>query len=410
MIFMDKLLYLIVIIGITQATTYSQSKDMAEIRNDGIQVPVVDHDAVINPVRGLLVYDNITDSYWYHDGGQWWNVGSKSTQLIDADGDTGVGVEQFADADEITFDVRGRTALELREIPGISSIIQFRTPEFNSGNIFFGNNAGEKIDSINGAYGSDNTVIGMDAGSNLTTGSSNTIIGFKAGEQTQSSISNTLIGTGAGFSNVGSYNTFVGNDSGGLNVAASGNTYLGAGAGFHNKNGVSNVYIGLNTGSANLDGFNTFVGESVAYQLKNGGENTMVGARAADKVISGENNVYLGSRTGENNEGGDRNVFIGYAAGTNYGLSPEPAVSDILAIANNRTTSPLIYGEFNNGFVRINELLQLPPITINIPACNSAIDEGFIYLDGSNLPQKLKVCVKTGAGGASSDWAWQDLN
>lgn len=349
---------------------------MAEIRADGIQIPVVNHTAVNNPVIGMMVYDINSNSYWYYDGGMWQHVGSKSTQLIDDDGDTGIGVEQFPDSDEITFDVKGRTALELRETPGAAEILQFRVPDENHGNLLFGRSSGESIDTT-GGMGNGNTLFGIHAGSALTTGYSNTFLGHGAGEQN--------------------------------NIACC-NTAIGAGAGLSNQTSIGNVYIGFNTGNQNVDGFNTFVGESVAFKHQNGGDNTFVGARAASQTINGSNNVYLGNGTGEHNEGGNSNVFIGFAAGAGYGLSPEPSVSDVLAIANGPTTSPLIYGSFNNKYVKINDILQLPPIpALAGPPCMSSADEGFIYLDGT-VPQKLKVCVRTGTSGLATDWTWQDLN
>lgn len=384
-------MYSILCIGIIHSITFSQSVNMAEIRPDGIQIPVVDHTAINNPVRGMMVYDNNTDSYWYFDGTNWQHVGSKSTQLIDHDGDTAVFVEFFPDSDEITFDVEGRTAFEIREIPGPSNLIQFRLPEDNSGNIFFGNNAGQNISLANGE-GFTNTVFGMNAGSLLTDASFNLFVGTGAGENSTASEGNTFLGALAG----------------NQNQTACCNTAIGSGAGASNQTGIANVYVGFNAGGQNVDGFNTFIGESVAFQHINGGGNTFVGARAANNILNGGLNVYIGSGAGTNNEDGDRNVFIGTDAGSDFGLSPNPAVSDVLAIANSATTSPLIYGEFNNRLVKINDILQLPPIpAASAPTCMSPADEGFIYFEDS-MPQKLKVCVQLAT--PTPSWGWQDLN
>lgn len=387
-------------IGMIHTASISQADDMLELRADGIQIPVVDHNAVINPVRGMMVYDTTTDSYWYFDGTDWQNVGSKSTQLIDDDGDTAIYVDFGSanpDADEITFDVRGRTAFELRETPSSAEILQFRVPDENFRNLFFGRFSGENIDTT-GGLGYSNTIFGISAGPLLSTGSFNLFAGASAGENSTS----------------GDGNTFVGASAGNQNQTACCNTAVGSGAGASNETSIGNVYIGFNSGNQNLDGYNTMVGESVAFQHKNGGDNTFLGARAASQIINGSNNVYLGNGTGEFNEGGEGNVFIGFAAGAGYGLSPEPAVSNVLAIANNPTTSPLVYGDFTNKFVTINDVLRLPvlagpPMMNGNPLmCASAADEGFIYLDGSSLPQKLKVCVKITSGPDS--WDWQDMN
>jgi len=384
-------MYSILFTGIIHSFTFSQSIDMAEIRPDGIQIPIVDHTAVNNPVRGMMVYETTTDSYWYYDGTNWQNVGTKSKRLIDSDEDTAIYVEGFPDSDEITFDVRGRTAFEIREIPGSTNFIQYRIPESNGGNMFFGNSAGSNISTM-GGLGFNNTVLGMDAGSNLSTGTFNLFMGTGAGDRTSTSEGST----------------FVGAIAGNKNETGNSNTAIGAGAGRDNVQGSLNVYVGFNAGAENLDSGNTFIGESVGFQLENGGNNTLMGVRAANQVKNGVDNVYIGAESGANNEGGERNVFIGFTAGSGYGQSPEPAVSDVLAIANNSTTSPLIYGEFNNRLVKINDILQLPPIpAAAAPTCMSPADEGFIYFEDS-MPQKLKVCVQLAT--PTPSWGWQDLN
>lgn len=401
---MKKLAYSFLFIGFFHSFLLAQiNEDMAEIRADGIQIPVVDHLAVNNPVRGMMVFDNTTNSYWYYDGGQWQRVGSKSTQLIDEDGDTGIGVEQFSDSDEITFDVRGRTAFELRETPGAAEIFQFRVPDENFRNLLFGRNSGELIDT-SGGDGFANTLFGIDAGALLSTGSFNLFAGSSAGQQNS---------TGGG-------NTFLGANAGEQNQTACCNTAIGSGAGSSNQTSIGNTYIGFNTGNQNVDGFNTFVGESVAFQHQNGGDNTFIGARVASQIVNGSNNVYLGNGAGEFNEGGVGNIFIGFAAGASYGMPASmsapavPAESNVLVIANDPTTSPLVYGEFINRFVKIHDVLQLPvlagPPQMNGGAltCSSATDVGFIYLDGSSVPQKLKICVQTAA--MPDAWDWQDLN
>ena len=62
--------------------------------------------------------------------------------------------------------------------------------------------------------GSNNVVVGNNAGRALSTGSSNTLVGKSAGQQVTSAIYNTLIGTAAGVNGPGSGNAMVGVNSG----------------------------------------------------------------------------------------------------------------------------------------------------------------------------------------------------
>ncbi|MCK7461966.1 MAG: hypothetical protein MZU84_07870 [Sphingobacterium sp.] len=64
--------------------------------------------------------------------------------------------------------------------------------------------------------------------------------------------------------------------------------------------------------------------------------------------MNGSNNTYLGRNAGFYNQNGSGNVFIGYGAGANE------LGSNRLYIANANTTDPLIYGEFDNSYLKFN--------------------------------------------------------
>ncbi len=110
-----------------------------------------------------------------------------------------------------------------------------------------------------------------------------------------------------------------------------------------------NVFIGDNAGTTNTSGYeNTFIGKDAGFTDLTGYYNTFLGSQAGYSTTTGNKNVYLGVRTGYYNTTGQKNVFIGYDAGKNETGSYK------LYIESSSSTSPLIYGEFDNNRLVIN--------------------------------------------------------
>jgi len=112
----------------------------------------------------------------------------------------------------------------------------------------------------------------------------------------------------------------------------------------------------------------------------------LVGRGAYQLSFQGENNTMIGYQAGRNPSGAtvNRSVFLGYQAGLNE------TNSDRLYISNTNTTTPLIFGAFDNtggtaGRVKINGQLELQTKT---PASASATgtvgeiawDADYIYI------------------------------
>lgn len=93
--------------------------------------------------------------------------------------------------------------------------------------------------------------------------------------------------------------------------------------------------------------FNTGVGYNVGYSLIGGIFNVFLGSLAGYKAL-GSNNVFLGVNAGYENASGDNNVFLGHYAGF-YETG-----SHKLYIATSSTTTPLIYGEFDNALIEFS--------------------------------------------------------
>lgn len=95
-----------------------------------------------------------------------------------------------------------------------------------------------------------NVAVGYQAGYNNSAGQ-NTMVGVNAGTQDSGGNNNTEIGYQAGNSNVqGSQNTIVGASAGGAATNLSGNVFIGYAAGNNENNATGNVLIGYQVGSA----------------------------------------------------------------------------------------------------------------------------------------------------------------
>jgi hypothetical protein len=177
---------------------------------------------------------------------------------------------------------------------------------------------------------------------NLNTGTNNTVAGDSAGSSITTASDNVFIGTGSGFAatSSGSQNTFVG-------------TY----AGFRN-NATSNTAVGIYAfygGSASNSSFdNTCVGNASLFNVTSAYFNTCIGTRTGYNITNGNNNTIVGYSAGENITTGASNVFLGKGAG-----GQETTASNRLYIANTNTTTPLVYGEFDNSLVRFRNVVQI---------------------------------------------------
>jgi len=252
-------------------------------------------------------------------------------------------------------------------------------------NVFIGRSAGYRAINSDG-----NTMISRRAGYE-NENDFNTFIGFEAGTFSDSSNVSVHIGAKAGARSEGDDNIFIGylsgerNDQGGDENVAIGNYTLqqsgnnkaatadskynvavGHNAGKANDKGYNNVFIGKDAGLLNDGGNNnTFLGYTAGNDTDEGIFNTFLDGYAGN--ISGDYNIAVGSESGSGSNGsenvflgedsgkfndGSGNVFIGNEAGWNVPGGPIQNVRNTLVISNNRDEN-LIYGEFDDGFIRV---------------------------------------------------------
>ena len=172
-----------------------------------------------------------------------------------------------------------------------------------------------------------------------------------------SSLANIFIGSSSCFRNSGGVaNVFLGNDTGFENLGGSENTFIGHGAGQDNRNGYFNTFVGRYSGHSNVDGIsNVFIGMDAGGNHVEGNENTYIGTDAGQANATGNANVYIGTRAGANNLDGKDNIFIGFEAGMD-----EPGDGKLfIDLFSNTSDNALIYGEFYNNAVRINNRLGI---------------------------------------------------
>ena len=124
---------------------------------------------------------------------------------------------------------------------------------------------------------------------------------------------------------------------------------MGVGSLAANTTGSNNTAQGYNALNANTEGAqNTAFGEAALTANITGSNNTAIGRNALQNVTSGSQNTAIGLGAGSNNSQGNGNIFIGYMAGS------QETGSNKLYIANSSTSTPLIYGNFEEDSVTLN--------------------------------------------------------
>ena len=214
---------------------------------------------------------------------------------------------------------------------GLSSDAQYNT--------IGGTNAG---DSFSGTDATDNTLIGYNAGTALTTGDGQVLIGSKAGESNTISTGLVAIGFEAGKDNVdGNKNVFIGYKAGNLDDGNGFNTCVGYQAGLNMNGQGENTLIGYNAGKSITTGYGNIcvgnagenittarqsvaVGQYAGVGITTGEKNTCIGY-SANAGNTGEKNTSLGSLTGFSLSSGQNNLLLGYYAGGSS--SPSGAIS-----------------------------------------------------------------------------------
>jgi hypothetical protein len=242
------------------------------------------------------------------------------------DGENNIAVGAFA----MNFDTAGSANIAI----GTYSLYHNKAA---SNNVALGDSALFKngIFSSSGYNASENTAVGNKALKSNTIGYFNTAVGFGALKDNSVGEFNTAIGQGALTSNIGGFQ----------------NTAVGRAALSSNTEGDGNVSIGLKSMSLNELGRANYAGGQFSmFRNLSGDNNVAVGSNSLYFNNTGDNNVAIGAEAGRGsgNLSYSGNVFIGYKSGFSE------TNSNRLYIENSNSSSPLIYGEFDNNLIRIN--------------------------------------------------------
>ena len=175
--------------------------------------------------------------------------------------------------------------------------------------------------------GIGNTLLGANAGEDITSGNRNTFLGGESGKDSAQLNNNTGVGW---FSNncYGSNNTSIGAFSLGGEDGGSGNgnTAVGYGAMRGTTGGIvlANGNTAIGNGALNeiyTGDDNTAVGDFSLNVLTVGSKNTGIGSSALYSVTSGENNVSIGFEAGGTITTGSNNICLGARSDVPSGTS-----------------------------------------------------------------------------------------
>ncbi len=239
-------------------------------------------------------------------------AGFDGSQLVTADNSIAIGETTFTTADNqvvignvLVDETNLRGLLQLTGFqdttvaanapavsiidPAGSSAFEIIAHTFLSGNMFIGSNGtGSSITD-----GVQNTVFGKGAGASITggvgpLGSDNTLVGFNAGTAITTAVSNMLFGSSVGVNlTTGSNNTLIGVQTGSLLVSGGSNTCIGDSSGRDITITDDNTLIGK---SAGLQIAGTGAGEAEA--------NSCFGTHSGRAITTGSGNVFAGYFSG----------------------------------------------------------------------------------------------------------------
>ncbi|MBE9575491.1 tail fiber domain-containing protein [Flavobacterium proteolyticum] len=200
-----------------------------------------------------------------------------------------------------------------------------------------------------------NLALGNNALRYNTSGSNNVALGLNSLEDNTTGVYNTGVGNSTLKDNInGVDNVAIGNATLQLNVSGSSNTSVGTRSMFYNTTGNSNTALGFNALFRNTSGVgNIGIGFSTLVNNTIGNRNIAIGSQALFNNDNGAYNITIGSEALYNNISGSDNIAIGYQAGYNE------IGSNKLYIENSNSSTPLIYGEFDNDIIKINGVVKV---------------------------------------------------
>ncbi|MEP7166015.1 MAG: tail fiber domain-containing protein, partial [Ferruginibacter sp.] len=295
--------------------------------NKGILVPrtsSISRLAILNPAKGLMLYDTTTSSFWFHNGTVWAQIGTAANGWsLTGNAGTNLASDFLGTTDNLPlrFKTNNTWSGELNPI---------------TGNVYLGLKAGEQTN-----MGYSNVAIGVGAlrlntsQTNLVAIGDSALYNNGAGSSSIQAGRNTAIGSKSLFSNTfGTYNTATGDRALYSNITGNSNTATGDRALYSNTTGASNTATGDGALFSNTTGIsNTAIGNIALYYNVKGEYNTAMGYYAARSNTAASNNTVIGARAlfSQSFDAGSawesNNVAIGFEA--LFSNSPTSTVNGI---------------------------------------------------------------------------------
>ena len=286
-------------VGINNNTPDASAILDVKSNTKGILVPrtsTASRIAIINPAKGLMLYDTTTNSFWFYNSTLWTQitVGNNGWNLT---GNTGINpTTQFIgtiDAQPLRFRVNNNWAGEINP---------------NSYNLFLGMGAGQS-----NTTGQANTAIGEHALSANTDGTFNVASGYYSLAVNSTGYSNTATGAYSLSSNtIGLKNTGFGRNALYANTTGSSNTAVGADALLTNTTGFNNTASGYQSLYSNTTAIaNVATGSYAMYSNTTGDQNIAMGEVALYSNTTGSHNTALGQGALHGNNSGSDNTATG---------------------------------------------------------------------------------------------------
>ena len=276
----------------------------------------------------------------------------------------------------LTVDANGEAGFAAASSGGLSSD--------SDENTIGGTNAG---DAITSGQGLKNTLIGFDAGTDLTTADNNVAVGHSAGANLTTGYGHTYIGTNAGKNTIASYeNTGIGQN-------ALENSDHGSSADFY---GSYNTAVGYEAMKGNVGGRNgTGIGHMALKAVTTGNGNTALGEAAGKRVTTGSGNTYIGGESGQFATTGSNNTCLGYKTALNQFLTGS---GNIILGANATASSESTSNEVTIGGTGITKF-RIPGINVVLKDNGGTPTQGHVLtVDGSG-----EASFEAASSGISSD-------
>jgi hypothetical protein len=231
---------------------------------------------------------------------------------------------------------------------------------------------------------SNNTLIGKNAGNQMTSSQNNTAIGVNALEDIVSDGDNIAIGyAAAGNKTTGQGNTYVGIQAGENNNGGS-NVFVGKECGRQNGSGTRNVFVGQGCASSGSGSFNVVVGGQ-AGTVTGGNQNVLIGEDAGF-IVSGSNVVNIGQGTRPSTTSVSNEITLGNSSIATLRCQ----VTSITALSDARDKKDI--EDANLGLDFINDLRPVKFVWDTRDGARKDIKEvGFIAQDLDEVQQKHGV-------------------